>query len=171
MSDQMNMDVERAAFEAWLRSRWPNASRPIDEKTATGSYAFTENNLLWEAWQAARRTAPVSAPMGEELPDMPTEAQLRHTLKEIPLCYPWGTGRKLVREGMSLDWVSQRESTGSNTQLADMNRNFVNSTIAATVAVMTSYIAPYAERIRQLERELAERKAVSVDSPRGDDHA
>jgi hypothetical protein len=42
---------ERAAFEAWLRRRWPNACRPIDEKTVTGSYAFTENNLLWEVWQ------------------------------------------------------------------------------------------------------------------------
>jgi hypothetical protein len=52
---------ERALFEAWLRRRWPNAHRPIDEKTATGSYAFTENNLLWEAWQARASLAPVSA--------------------------------------------------------------------------------------------------------------
>jgi hypothetical protein len=65
-----NIDAERAAFEAWLRSRWPNAVRPIDEKTVTGSYAFTENNLLWEAWQAARRTP--SASIGEDgLPELP----------------------------------------------------------------------------------------------------
>lgn len=65
-----------------------------------------------------------------------SEEQLRHTLKEIVLCYPWGTGRKLVREGASLKWLSVRESTGSNTSLADMNNNLVNSAIAATVAAI-----------------------------------
>jgi len=43
----------REAFEAWLRSRWPNAVRPIDEKTPAGTYWFSENNILWEAYQAA----------------------------------------------------------------------------------------------------------------------
>ncbi|CAB3952834.1 hypothetical protein [Achromobacter piechaudii] len=48
---------EREEFETWLRRRWPNAVRPIDEKTTKGSYLFSENNLLWEAWQAARESS------------------------------------------------------------------------------------------------------------------
>lgn len=59
---------DRADFEAWLRSRWPNAHRAIDEKTATGSYAFTENNLLWEAWQACAKLHRTSAEKAVVLP-------------------------------------------------------------------------------------------------------
>jgi hypothetical protein len=157
MSTELNLEAEGAARVEGLLDALDAMQRDPALCKYHGVLRHAELTI------AARRAAP-SAPMVEELPALPTEAQLRHALKEIPLCYPWGTGRKLVREGTSLDWVSQRESTGSNTQLADMNKNFVNSTIAATVAVMTSYIAPYAERIRVLERELAERKTASIDT-------
>ena len=166
MSTELNLEAEGAARVEGLLDALDAMQRDPALCKYHGVLRHAELTI------AARRAAP-SAPMVEELPALPTEAQLRHALKEIPLCYPWGTGRKLVREGTSLDWVSQRESTGSNTQLADMNKNFVNSTIAATVAVMTSYIAPYAERIRVLERanssnsssSCAQQQAQSIDSP------
>jgi hypothetical protein len=74
MADQnqgASIEAERADFEAWLRSRWTNAYRPIDEKTESGHYMFSENNILWEAWQAARRTPPIVAAGAEGLPPLP----------------------------------------------------------------------------------------------------
>jgi len=61
----VSVDGERQRFEAWLRRRWPNAQTPIDEKTPTGYYLYSENNILWEAWQEATRcvTVPTPAPM------------------------------------------------------------------------------------------------------------
>lgn len=44
---------QRQRFDAWLRRRWPNAQTPIDAKTPTGYYLYSENNLYWEAWQEA----------------------------------------------------------------------------------------------------------------------
>jgi DNA segregation ATPase FtsK/SpoIIIE-like protein len=68
-----------------------------------------------------RRTAPVSAPMGEELPALPKRACL------LPGVYAY-------RDEHMMKYAR-------------------------------TAIAPYAERIRVLERDLAERKTTSIDTP------
>jgi hypothetical protein len=71
-----------------------------------------------------RRTAPVSAPMGQELPPLPEPA-----------------GQMNKRQTKKLEWPFQPGYT------ADQFRQGQRDAIA-----------PYAERIRQIERELAERR-------------
>lgn len=71
---------ERSQFEAWLQSRFPNAYRPIDEKTASGYYVFSENNILWEVWQArsklAAQAGQVAVPEGFDQSEM-EDSQLK----------------------------------------------------------------------------------------------
>jgi hypothetical protein len=124
MSRDLNKEAERAA---------PGVS---DAEIAgimgwRGPGAYTEATLrkikrILEE-DRARRTAPVSAPMGQELPPLPR-----------PVAIGW--------------------KGGSFTELSYgyTERQFRQGQLDA--------IAPYAERIRQLERELAERKTASIDS-------
>lgn len=70
MSEQLNLDAERAAFEAWIGlndREGPQADRYED--------TYTDNYVgeMWEAWQAsaARRAAPVVI---EGLPPLPKRA-------------------------------------------------------------------------------------------------
>jgi hypothetical protein len=127
MSDELNMEAERAAFEAWMKSRpgYPFA----------GAFA----NLMWDAWQAARRTAPV-APMGQELPPLPQALDEVEVHSPIVADLPKYTERKVMRS-----WCDYY-------------------TAEQMVEYASKHVAPYAERIRQLERELAERKTASIDS-------
>jgi len=110
MSDQMNMDEERAAFEAWVESKGDADVAWLERDKRHGFYINLTVSAWWEAWQAARRAAP-SAPMGEELPALPEHHGY--------------TGPHKVFF------------------LADMEQYACDA------------IAPYAERIRLLERERA----------------
>jgi hypothetical protein len=83
----------------------------------------TQDGNLIAAWN--RRTAPVSAPMGEELPPERIE-QLWHEA---------GCAVSIGTQAMKFKFAAMIER---------------------------EIRAPYAERIRQLERELAERKAASI---------
>jgi hypothetical protein len=116
MAEQLNMDAERAAFEAWARSKgW---SVDPARKESLDTYMDTDTEIAWYGWQASRRTAP-AAPMGEELP-----AQLSETrIKEI-VC-------ELFADG-----------------------TFTDDDMILWRAIESEAIAPYAERIRQLERAL-----------------
>jgi hypothetical protein len=103
---------DRAFFDFWYGHMLGDLMQPplCGVSHSTGRYI----------WDAARRTAPVSAPMGQELPPPSTYGEQADAYTDGPL------------------WDE------------DAVRNA---------------IAPYAERIRQLERELAERKTASIDTP------
>jgi hypothetical protein len=125
MNTELNMEAERAAFEAHMSQRWA----PTDfDRCPDETYRGHIIQDAWTIWQAARRTvdtsvdttAPVSAPIVEELP-LPKYPQMN-----------------VLIEGM------RSEQCGY------------------TADQLRAVVAPYAERIRQLERELAERKTAST---------
>lgn len=126
MSNELNMEAERAAFEAEYRMLLD-----LTPCTDNGGYMAYSTHCAWRAWQAARRTTPVSAPLDEELPPLP-EA--------------FGTMENADEEGHTMGWL--------HGYTADQMRGYA-----------IDHAAPYAERIHQLERELAERKPVSIDTP------
>jgi hypothetical protein len=128
----LNMDAERAAFEGVMRAQ-AKPQLPDIFILRSGRYASRETQAKWEIWQEARRTAPVSAPMGEELPALSDE--------QIVITY-----RGMFPRGPYL--------------ITPDVHKFAR-------AVEAKVIAPYAERIRQLERELAttaKNAAVRFDS-------
>lgn len=67
---ELNMEAERAAFEAWHRSKFETKhstgqpTRDMHNGIYAEKYGPQHQQQMWEAWQAARRIAPVSAPMG-----------------------------------------------------------------------------------------------------------
>jgi hypothetical protein len=73
----LNIEAERAAFEAWL-----GLNDRVGPKSEREGDSYTDHYVceLWEAWQAARRTAPSSAVAAhgsdEGLPPLPD-----HTLR------------------------------------------------------------------------------------------
>ena len=92
-----------------------------------------------------RRTAP-PAPMGEELPALPV--------------FPnGGSATDLVRSVKSL--MHKAVSAIPASLATDSPEPLTAIQVAWIVG---KFIAPYAERIRQLERELAERKTASIDT-------
>jgi hypothetical protein len=118
MSD-LNMDAERADFE-----EWGELTASQKEGTAhdiAGWYYFDElTEDRWQVWKArASRTAPVSSPIGEELP---APAGMIDFMDEF--------GRLSHKHGYTVEQVQ-------------------------------SIVAPYAARIRQLERELAGRSGIN----------
>jgi hypothetical protein len=141
MSDQLNLNVERAAIARALNavvaaiyfddsSDYKTALYEVVRNLAPSLVEMTENDprSAWEITDAATRTAP-SAPMEEELP-APDEivTALYRRFKD------WS------KRGFGPDDVTWCE-------------------VKADVVAL---VAPYAERIRQLERELAERKTASI---------
>jgi hypothetical protein len=140
MSDELNMEAERAEFEAWASKSGPHITLchvfSFSPDVNGGRYHDGTTELCWRAWLAARRTvdtsvdttAHVSAPMGKGIEDIP--------LPPLPM----------TKAQYGLD-----------------------HTLSFSAIDMRNYgreaIAPYAERIRQLERELAERKTASIDTP------
>lgn len=60
-------------------------------------------------------------------------AELRYTLREIPLCYPHGTGITLSRTAPRREW-----SIRGGGILKESENNLVNSAIAATTALIAS---------------------------------
>jgi hypothetical protein len=128
MDKRINIEAERADFEAWREES-----------------CIRSDLGAWEAWQASAARFATGAT--EDLPPLPDEVALRKILKEIPLCYPWGTGHKLVREGESREWTSVRESTNAAQTLADRNQNIVNSTIAAVSQAIAHYLRKQAGQV------------------------
>jgi hypothetical protein len=170
----LNLDTERTAFEEWAEltaSQTEGTAHDI-----AGWYYFDElTEDRWQAWKArARRTAPVSAPIVEELPPRPA-VQLNgigfYSAKQIgELVAPYA---ERIRE--------LQAAYDAAVSLA-----------GETIDARNAEVAEQVERIRQLEREkkeayatgyddghiagrekgriagkreLAERKTVSIDTP------
>jgi hypothetical protein len=145
MSNNLNqgasIEAERAAFEV--------ESRPyldLTPCTENDGYMAYSTYCAWRAWQAARRTAPVSAPLDtqalrpiDKLPPFPEKkaGYLEQGAHGVFLAYSWNPAAE-TRALFTEDQYRQGQRDA---------------------------IAPYAERIRHLERELAERKPASVDTP------
>jgi hypothetical protein len=109
MSDELNLEAERAAFEAWSKRAAPAYGFDKDER---GQYVAYPVHAGWEAWQAARRSAPVSAPLDTQaFPELPEPKYSADDLVDI-----------FTAEQM-FEYASK-------------------------------HVAPYAERIAHLEREL-----------------
>lgn len=63
MSEEMRMDAERAAFEAWADSQWPGAKRQQLKRDNYGEYLNCIYRDMWRGWQA-RAGLPVGVPDG-----------------------------------------------------------------------------------------------------------
>jgi hypothetical protein len=135
MSTEFNMDAERAAFEVWARGKHIQLTMDVNGE----GYHYPLAKAAWGAWQAARRTvdtsvAPVSAPIVEELPTVESVA------KAMAIHSGWD----------NWDTAQDCRHTPSGNE-PDEEREYWRE--LANLA-----IAPYAERIRQLERELKHAK-------------
>lgn len=123
MSTELNMDAERAAFEriyAELNYSTPGGGWN-DFDAETGRYHEEDTHDAWVFWQAARRTAPVSAPIGEELPPLTND----HIIE-----------------------------IADKTRTAESRDGDYILPISFARAIEAEIVAPYAERIRLLERAL-----------------
>jgi hypothetical protein len=115
---ELNMEAERAAFEAWARDTDQGYASLKGTDAQGGWYYFEDDaQAAWSAWQAARRTAPVSAPIVEELPALPD---------------------------------------------GDEACMYVGYCIVIPREEVIAWFAPYAERIRQLERDLKQAKLQEI---------
>jgi hypothetical protein len=129
MSNELNMEAERAAFEAWYGENYTSYMPRMLDGEYKGEYANNDTQSLWSAWLAGRRTvdtsvdttAPVSAPIVEELPPMD-----QNRLVEL--------------------WDSTEDG------------GLIGRQLRFAEAIRRDAIATYAERIRQLERELKHAK-------------
>jgi hypothetical protein len=155
-----SIEAERAEFEAWYLKETGESRAFCLGRNSSGEYAYAEAEGMWMAWEERARRTPAAAAGAGELPPLPNELDLRGTLKEIPLCYPWGTGHKLVREGNSKEWMSVRESTGAAQTLAARNQNIVNSTISAVLQNIAADRAQRKQADEPLTRSIAEALAV-----------
>jgi hypothetical protein len=113
---ELDNDAERIAFEKHFGPKNNFSWRNED-----GTYKIYALQSAWEIWQAARRADP-AAPMGQELPPLPSSLDtVRVYLRaEVEFLTP---GDEYFTDDQMRDYAGQA-------------------------------IAPYAERIRHLEREL-----------------
>jgi hypothetical protein len=130
MSNELNLEAERAAFELWAFDYFGDA-----QKTRQGDgYLYNEVDTAWRAWLVARRTAPVSAPLDTQaLPPLP---EFPESLKEAIMEY------RLAADRVSIESIHK-------CRLA-----LVRAIHDYAEEYACSVIAPYAERIAHLEREL-----------------
>lgn len=84
---------------------------------------------------APTHTPKLAAPASVASGDTP---ELRNTLREIILCYPWGQKpQKLVRDNTTRNWHLYDNGSSKFAYLPDWQNNLVNSAIAATVAKLS----------------------------------
>jgi hypothetical protein len=133
MSDELNMDAERAEDLAAFK-KWKGYELPALNNHGQFHQEWLHREFV--AFCAGRRRTAPSAPMGEELP--PADA--------------------LVKRSEWDDAKAKRQSfNGWRLNYGDCDMSlFTENTVR-------NFVAPYAERIRQLQRELAERKTASID--------
>ena len=117
---ELNMDAERAAFEAWIGlndREGPQADRYED--------TYTDNYVgeMWEAWQAsAKRRA---APVGEvELPALPEPLRFAQWTGGEVFAYTAEQVRQAQREAIEADRAAraqqQAQSIGDDPKVHDM---------------------------------------------------
>jgi hypothetical protein len=169
MSDELNMEAERAAFEAWA---WGAATWIFgDDEAKTfedGHYIEPNVDSAWRAWQASSRTAPVSAPMGPELPPLPEDRfslWLQHG--KVVNCFTHGVGDPAVWDH-DKHWEKKGYSRAPLYTVEQFREGQQHAYQRGRMTAVRDYqdvVDKSAERIRQLERDLAERKTASIDTP------
>jgi hypothetical protein len=136
MAEQLNMEDERAAFEAHSKAEGAYNLAPArhdgtDELGRLRStYYYAPTETAWRTWKVARRSAPVSAPMGQELPPP-----------------HWAKTQSYSAEQVQSIIAPYAERICLLTQNLEMEREYVSRARKKT--------AEQSERIRHLERELA----------------
>jgi hypothetical protein len=134
MAKQPNMDAERAAFESVMPEAYPRCRNMPDK-----SYNSPQLYERWIGWQACVEYHSLrAAPMGEELPALLD--QVADDIEPVAAFTP---------NGRAVKWHPSYQASEGYTTLY---------TAEQVRQAQMDAIAPYAERIRQLERELAERR-------------
>jgi hypothetical protein len=143
MSEELNMEAERAAFEA----KFPMPANTIRRGEGYApinhdDWDAQKFSLRWQGWLAARRTAPVSAPLDTQaLPPLPNLEHIDVTYAiagKIAEFYPQETPRDMETNHRLARAIQRLPLLRKMVQWA---------------------IAPYAEHIKKLERELEQAKS------------
>lgn len=130
-----NIDAERAAFEAWHRSKFATKyltgqpTRDMHNGVYAEKYGPANQQQMWEAWQAARRTP--SASTGEDgLPELPKDEFCAWLLNgRVANAFTHGVGDRAI-------WDRDQYWSGKGYDraplfTADQTRQFARDAIAA----------------------------------------